>query len=429
MGNNKVYVCFENKGVVDVNAFKLLGASSKETDNTKIGFWGSGLKYAVAVLLRNSIKIKIFSGVNEIKIGTKKVTMRDEEFDVITVNKKETSITTRAGKDWHLWFAIREIYANAIDEGEYTKTVTNTPCGQDNTTRIYVEFTKEIKDIFDAWQKYFNDTRKPLFTIDQDKVYKRLETQGKGIIYRRGFAVGQYADTLYDYDLNGVDINESRVIASDWSAKYYLLNTLKKHATLDMVYMFYKNPKCFEISMLDYTLGGRLNDNWLEAVNNRVVIPNETSGFYTEFLSKPHIILPTSFCKELKNTFGDRVNVKGFNGDGEKLDYKEIALTDPLHKVKLEKAISLISKYGMSFDGIIIKFVHFYDEDTFGQALPKENTILLSEKTFTYGFDLLTKCLIEEYCHIKSGAGDFTRKFQDYIFSLMYEIIERKELA
>ena len=46
-----------SKGEIDERAFSLLGASSKRDDNTKIGMFGSGLKYSLAYLLRKEIKV------------------------------------------------------------------------------------------------------------------------------------------------------------------------------------------------------------------------------------------------------------------------------------------------------------------------------------------------------------------------------------
>ena len=48
-------IIFQNKGLIDVHAISIMGVSVKE-DNS-IGFFGTGLKYAIAVLLREGIKI------------------------------------------------------------------------------------------------------------------------------------------------------------------------------------------------------------------------------------------------------------------------------------------------------------------------------------------------------------------------------------
>ena len=55
------FIKIESKGNIDPQAFVLLGASTKRDDESKIGFFGSGLKYSIAYLLRNNIEFKVFS--------------------------------------------------------------------------------------------------------------------------------------------------------------------------------------------------------------------------------------------------------------------------------------------------------------------------------------------------------------------------------
>ena len=118
-----------------LNAILLIGASTKRGDDTKIGFFGSGLKYSMATLLRNGIPFKMFSGTKEIKITTKKVKLREQEFRQIVINGKPTSMTLEMGIDWQPWFAVREILCNAIDEGcrpERCSTAKSSSCATAN---------------------------------------------------------------------------------------------------------------------------------------------------------------------------------------------------------------------------------------------------------------------------------------------------------
>ena len=87
------FVLFTNEGEIPVNAFKLLGASSKRGDSSKIGFYGTGLKYAIVLMLRENIPFKVFSGTSEIKISKRSTKFLDQKIDVMTVNGEKTSIT------------------------------------------------------------------------------------------------------------------------------------------------------------------------------------------------------------------------------------------------------------------------------------------------------------------------------------------------
>ena len=53
-------IIFENKGLIDVHAISIMGVSVKEEGS--IGYFGTGLKYAIATLLREGQKITIWRG-------------------------------------------------------------------------------------------------------------------------------------------------------------------------------------------------------------------------------------------------------------------------------------------------------------------------------------------------------------------------------
>ncbi len=55
------FVIFRNKGVIDPSSITTFGVSSKENPGA-IGFFGTGLKYAIAILLREGCDITIHAG-------------------------------------------------------------------------------------------------------------------------------------------------------------------------------------------------------------------------------------------------------------------------------------------------------------------------------------------------------------------------------
>lgn len=104
----KKWLLIENRGEMDVNALILMGGSTKRGDSTKIGHFGSGNKYSIALLMKKGIQFKIFSGKTEFVLTTEKVEFRDKSFDKILVNGKETSLTTDMGPQWDTWMVVRE---------------------------------------------------------------------------------------------------------------------------------------------------------------------------------------------------------------------------------------------------------------------------------------------------------------------------------
>ena len=73
----KQYLEIKSSGEIDIQAFTLIGASTKKGDNSKIGMYGSGNKYSIATLLNQNINFKVFSCLDEIVFTTKNQTFRD----------------------------------------------------------------------------------------------------------------------------------------------------------------------------------------------------------------------------------------------------------------------------------------------------------------------------------------------------------------
>lgn len=417
---NKVYLEFTNEGEIDVNALRLLGASTKETDDTKIGFWGTGLKYAIAILLREGIEVKVFTGTKEIKIGKRKTKMRGEVFEVMTVNGTPTSVTTRMGKDWKPWFAIRELYANMKDEGSEKIEVIDVPKGAKGKTRIFVEFDETLKDVFNNLEKYFCFNRKAKYELGNDKLFSRYSKK-KGIIYRRGFAVGSLENTLFDYDLHDIDINETRTIKYSFHPEQKIATALRRYAPLEVIRRIV-NTACYERDDIDwdYSSGIPFNENWLTALAGTVIVPSEATGFFVDDLANPHYVLPSTLCKELNRQFGDKLIIRGFN-NGKQVNMKVVTPTE----IEKQEIDNVVNKIGVVFPDLleINIILAVMEKHTLGTV--QGESIVLNRNLINMGEHEIMKTVLEEYIHIKSGAGDRTREFQDYATHCIATAINR----
>src|SRR5512141_2444774 len=101
-------IIFQNEGEIDINTVKTMGVSVKEEG--AIGFFGTGLKFAIATLLRNKQEIVIFSGTERYDVGVKTIQIRGQDFDMVTLNGEQIGFTTQLGKTWEMWMAFRELH-------------------------------------------------------------------------------------------------------------------------------------------------------------------------------------------------------------------------------------------------------------------------------------------------------------------------------
>ncbi len=124
----------------DMRAVTIQGLSAKPAapGEKPIGKFGTGLKYALAVLLREGNAVRIITPDGEYKFSTKQAEFRGVEYGQIGMRfhpdgaKKPKPwqllpFTTHYGSNWEMWMAFREIHSNTLDEGGWTKGWANPP--------------------------------------------------------------------------------------------------------------------------------------------------------------------------------------------------------------------------------------------------------------------------------------------------------------
>jgi len=206
-------IIISNNGLVTPEDIFYIGNSSKRGDDTKIGRFGSGWKYAIAWLMRNDCTPTIYSGLNKIEISTVSVVTNKSMFDAIYINGEKTSLTTSMGPDWKGWMAIRELYSNAIDEGAHSMKIDySDPVPQEGKTIISIPANGELMDVLDHFAKYFCYDRKAAYGNEHGRVFVRAES-GPMQVFRKGINCWDedHWKTCLDFDFESIDINESRL--------------------------------------------------------------------------------------------------------------------------------------------------------------------------------------------------------------------------
>lgn len=207
-----MYLKITNKGLLPIRLLSLIGASTKSTDASKIGEFGTGLKYAITYFIRNNIKFKLFIGEKEVVFSTKKSKIAKNEFNEIKIAGRATGITTQYGFQWKAWEAIREVWCNALDEKIATKTIiedTEIQKGIRNSTTFYIEMTEAIAGVVNNWNTYFIQ-EEPLFSNEDYAIY--LNNDNKLKLYKNTvlISIDKYYKSIFRYDFKKTSLNELR---------------------------------------------------------------------------------------------------------------------------------------------------------------------------------------------------------------------------
>ncbi len=415
------YIKIINDGEIDINSLLLIGASTKRGDENKIGFFGSGLKYSIAILARNNILPVIYSGSRRINIETRPQIFREQTFNQIIIDGKETSLTAEMGPDWKAWYAIREIYCNAIDEGNGKLELAEEAVPLEGKTHFFIENTGIFDEILFNWDKYFTNKRKDLvLTSDKDKIFFGSEQK---IVYRRGVRCYSYdKPSLYHYDLNDVEINESRVASNSFILGICITRILIKSATTEMAKNIFDNYSGHVESEFswDWDSEPKFNANWLEAIGGRKLIMYDIAGKFQADIARGNcLVLPNRLCKALKACFKEKVTICG---ESDKYGNHFCIEHTPKHNFIIDQSKAFLSQSGIDFD-YPIKVCVFESSNILGCA--ENGTIFISDECFTHGKRKVVETIIEEYVHLKYEVNDETRAMQDVLINNLISSYER----
>jgi hypothetical protein len=432
----KKYILIQNDGEIEPNSFELIGASTKRGEAGKIGFFGSGLKYSIAYMMRKGIDFKIYSGMQEFHFTTKSEFLKDKSFERICINNTPTSYTTTMGPTWtEDWFVLREIYCNAVDEGSCTLVKeTENVLPSDGKTRIFIEQTASLKQAIDNWNGYFSDERTPIISVPEVytcyigtsdtepantqsvDIYEKTE----GVIYRKGIRVYKNDDYLFDYGMKSVDVNEDRT-AKNMSAFAYAIRSLMALFPSENYVRAVLRTGDADVSSFEYRAlsahDGKFNDEWISFSDRAMLVVREISAKYIEQITRTTMevfYIPASFARSLKKML-PAIKILGMGSIVGEYGYNEIDKTAKMDFLLKEVLRALAEmNYHISFEIVPVEF----DKDhVMGMADTKNKRILIADTTFDKGRREIALTLMEENEHIISGAEDESRKFQTHIFS------------
>lgn len=388
---------FYNNTHLELDFLHVHGLSVKTED--AIGQFGTGLKYAIAIVLRNGGTIELCTGGNTYHFGIKEREVRGQKHNRVTMitygDKDDRAtllpFTTHLGEHWEPWMAFRELYSNARDEhGGYTHGKTREVNTDDYETVFTVECAvfDEVARNIDTYFMMEPPSAKPLIEGKDVVVYENhdmLKGQ-QGRVFYKGVRVGDGFG--YTYVLLGEawrhHLSEDRVLG--WGGRYDIGNkTCKLFNESDMSVRFINY--CIGVSLsaeegIPWGVNVRHHDAFVSAyLEGKLENCPQGRAIAEEVLAEKPVEPRDLTDQELRTIMRAKHHVKKMGIDLS--EYK----------------IVLFTSSSVELHGMVKK--------------ANRDTIYITQSALEVGLVETIKVLVEEYIHSRYSVDDTTRAFQE----------------
>ena len=383
-------IAFSNKGELDMRAVTTFGVSSKDNDQA-IGFFGTGLKYAIAILLRHECEVTIWSGEYRYDFLLEMETFRNDEFATVYMtedgkNKVRLPFTTELGKTWDLWMAYREIYCNCMDEGgSYRSGITEPPSLSGHTLVV-------VRG--EAFEAVHEDRSKYILSLGEEELYNNgsvriLPRVSNNLFYRTIRAYDLPKPANYTYDVHAqMDLSEDRTLKYEYTARRRIAQAIGGCDVTRVIEDALLAPEEMWESHLDFTDCATVSDCFKEVVRRCV---------------KEH-------PAKVNKTALDKVSIDR----NDMLPKESTVQLNDVDTLRLQEALDFCDGIGFPASTCPIIVVERLDDGLVGLAY--NGRIYLSRLAFNGGTKYLASTLIEEYIHITYHLKDCTRELQTFLF-------------
>lgn len=383
---------FSNPGEIDILALTTLGVNAKSGDSP-IGYFGTGLKYAIAVLLRNGQGIEVWSGQMRVRFTSAISQVRGKDFGFVYMSTNDDpplrlGFTTELGKNWTLAHAYRELHSNCLDEGGTggVETGAGHRCvPKAGETNIFVAGTEFAATHRDRYTFLLDPSRPRIASTEGLEIYPG---RSKTIFYRGIAACALAQESLHTYNITAEHtLTEDRTLAV-WDAQWHIARILAGYSAIP--------------SHIISDAVGAPEKSFEAGLNYSYSTPSQ------EFLATTRKVM------ELRPAAANRTAIaKLYATEGSpEPRYVDVPMTAEW-TMALHSAIAFCEACGFAVSRYKIRVVASLGENVL--AMASHGTIYLTpvciERT------LLREALIEEFLHLDRKVGDFTREMQDLLFA------------
>lgn len=376
-------VSLTNPGLIPMEAVTTMGVSAKEGDHP-IGVFGTGLKYAIASLVRTSQSVTIWCGLDRYDFAAQRRKVRGKSFDFIVMTGPEGAerlgFTTHLGAHWEMWQVFRELYSNCLDEGGEMALEAVEP--REGFTTIVVEgvgFTEAARDK----DRYFLSTT-PLYRGVLADIHPG---RSQGIYYRGVLVAKTEHPSAHTYNVTGsLTLTEDRTLKEIYSAKHWIAYTLANCTDPDVLKPALTAQNSFEGSL---------------AYDSPCAAFAETVMALCARLGTAAVLPQAVNSAEL----WAQKEARGTQIEPSESETEEI-----------EDATAFLADIGYPITAPIV-VVETLGPDIFGMA--RNETIFIAKITLNRGGNFLIGTILEEQLHLTHGFVDESRRFQDFLIDLV----------
>lgn len=369
-------IYFSNSGLIDLDVIRVMGVSAKENANP-IGYFGTGLKFAIATLLRTGHEISLRRGKEAYKFTARDAQIRGQDFKRCYMNDEPLPFTTALGKNWEVWQAYRELHSNTLDEHG---TITDHAVSGDT---IIIVTGDAIALEFANRDKIFI-TGKPLAKTSSLEVYAG-ETRA---VYYRGVRAGYMPEELcFSYNiLADMEITEDRTFASQFDVEWKLSGLIPKLDHKGIHSQLLSGTNKWDQN-LDFTRCGAPSTDFLDVAASR----------YTD---------------QTAPVAAKRMVDRDAQSRG---DFPAASLSD-IEAQKFLDAFAHLPALGCTLSPEDVEIVQSLGPSIMAMYHRSKDQIFLAKSTLDWGMETVVAALYEEWLHKEYHYRDKTTELQNFLF-------------
>jgi hypothetical protein len=433
-----------------------LGLSTKRDDDSTIGQFGSGIKYAPILALRKCIDLVITAKDDDGQYQLKYDIVDIKGIEVIHYDygtyKVPSSFTVDAGKlSWENEFQIyREVVSNAKDsaksESDWGIELVEEVKFYDGEFSVFIGASPEIMGVFRNHDYYYCDKATVLFTYNNDISILENEYSNTAI-YCKTVLVHESEDTsFFHYNVKSARLNEERKLANYFSLQYDLARAIvaiDNKETIDHVldYCIGKEPSdqsslefwAFPTTIYQYLKANKCwQQRFIDMFGEKAVVLNvleySIPGVERKVTELGYI--PISCRSDNLYEILKSANVKTLNEvAGQELNYE--LFFDYENYPNLVQALKIVEDYIPQFSSMKKKVGLFSPNSSeilgltlnVNKPVPERQILISKSHAKTSSVENLVATLVHEYDHYSTGVADSNPEFRNLADTRIGELV------